>query len=656
MLPPSLNSTPYLVQSRLDEGSTYSLLLDIISHSPNGIVAYRALRDPSGQTITDYQTLLFNTRALEITGYTEAELRDKTLFDRQPDGRRFADQFRDVVDLGKTISWQYLNPRLGRWFEVECRRQGDGFFTVFRDITSLMEANQRNQEQAELLTLVLDISRSGLLVCEAVRDEQNEIVDFRLKLANEAAKATKPLGKAIEPGKLLSQIYPSTRKNGLFERYVRVVTTGEAFETVYHFPDLDEWYQIAVDKLGDGYVVSTVGLTEWKRTEQALRDQSRFLDQLVQTSPNGIVAYRSIRAPGDNQQPGPIIDFKAIFHNAAYESIFMEDTDSIRERTFRERQSTGQTTGLFERYVELVETGQPMRREHYYPHLNKWLDVSGARLDDGMLVVLFDITDRKAAELDRQEQARMLEKLNAELRQSNQALEQFAYVASHDLQEPLRKIQAFGGILTDQFSAALGSEGEDVVRRMQAASARMNSLIRDLLTYSRLSAKGETRVSVAADDIIREVLVDLETALRDTKANIQVGPLPVLKGNPLQLRQLFQNLVSNALKFHKPGEPPRVTITSRPPTPEKLAELGLPTSRSWATLTVSDEGIGFDEKYSQRMFELFQRLQGRSQYTGTGIGLAIAKRVVENHGGAITAHSQPGQGAQFTVFLPAVGS
>ncbi|WP_460637348.1 sensor histidine kinase [Larkinella harenae] len=238
-----------------------------------------------------------------------------------------------------------------------------------------------------------------------------------------------------------------------------------------------------------------------------------------------------------------------------------------------------------------------------------------------------------------------------ELHRSNQELSEFAYMASHDLQEPLRKIQSISILLQEQFAAEMPPKAYDMVQRMQTAAERMHVLIRDLLSYSRLNTQHSFR-PVDLNKLVGEVLEDMDTTREKGGAQIQIQLLPTLNGNPLQLRQLFQNLLSNALKFIHPGQTPHVQIRSQI---VNIFDIPVPVRNrapSYLAISVEDNGIGFDERYHDRIFQLFQRLHSRDQYAGTGIGLTICKKVAEMHGGAIAARSLPGQGATFTVYLP----
>jgi len=256
-----------------------------------------------------------------------------------------------------------------------------------------------------------------------------------------------------------------------------------------------------------------------------------------------------------------------------------------------------------------------------------------------------EVEERKAAE----EQVRAVA---AELGRSNEELEKFAYVASHDLQEPLRKIQAFGDRLKTKCRDLLPDNGKEYVDRMQVAAGRMRRLIDDLLMFSRVATQRRPLVRVDLGKLVREVASDLDVRIAQTEGTVVIGGLPEVDADVTQMRQLFQNLIANALKFHRPGVPPVVEIAGEPvrrPPPGADAGEPVPMCR----VTVRDNGIGFDEKYRDRIFAVFQRLHGRDQYEGTGVGLAICRKIVERHGGTITAHSREGEGTTFVVDLPA---
>lgn len=235
-----------------------------------------------------------------------------------------------------------------------------------------------------------------------------------------------------------------------------------------------------------------------------------------------------------------------------------------------------------------------------------------------------------------------------ELQRSNRELEEFAFVASHDLQEPLRKIRAFGDRLQQKFSSELGETGSDYVLRMQAASGRMSALIDDLLSFSRVTTKQRPFVSVDLNEVMHRVLDDLDYAIEENNARIHIDPLPIIDADPSQMAQVFMNLIANSLKFHLLDVRPIVTVTCEVNVASPLID----DDRTWCCLRFSDQGIGFEAQYVERVFSLFQRLHGRDEYSGTGIGLALCRKIIERHNGTITAQSAPNEGAVFTIYLP----
>jgi light-regulated signal transduction histidine kinase (bacteriophytochrome) len=246
-----------------------------------------------------------------------------------------------------------------------------------------------------------------------------------------------------------------------------------------------------------------------------------------------------------------------------------------------------------------------------------------------------------------------LEVFAEQLQRSNRELQEFASIASHDLQEPLRKIQAFGDRLQRLSGNQLSAEGIDFLTRMQHAAARMRKLIDDLLAFSRLTTRAQEAAPVDLNVVAREVLEDLEGRLAQTGGRVELGTLPVIEADASQMRQLLQNLIGNGLKFHKPGESPTVKVSARSLANDPAAggaANGHPTNA--CELRIEDDGIGFDLKYLDRIFNVFQRLHGRNEYEGTGMGLAICRKIVERHHGQITAQSEPGRGATFILILP----
>ncbi|MEM1441130.1 MAG: ATP-binding protein [Verrucomicrobiota bacterium] len=253
-----------------------------------------------------------------------------------------------------------------------------------------------------------------------------------------------------------------------------------------------------------------------------------------------------------------------------------------------------------------------------------------------VLASVIDITERKRSDEALLRYAEDLERSNAEL-------DSFASVASHDLQEPLRKIRTMGGRLVDICEDSLDEKARDYLDRMIKASDNMHRLIRDLLSFSRVETKGQPFAVVALNESLADATSMLELAIEETHAKIEVEALPTIEADEAQMRQLFQNLVGNAIKFRREGVPPEIRISCQ------STKLG---KEDAIEIRVKDNGIGFDEKYKDRIFEIFQRLHGKNHFEGTGIGLAICKKIVERHRGVISALASPDSGAEFIFSLP----
>ncbi|MEP6990767.1 MAG: ATP-binding protein [bacterium] len=259
-----------------------------------------------------------------------------------------------------------------------------------------------------------------------------------------------------------------------------------------------------------------------------------------------------------------------------------------------------------------------------------------------ILLAIDDVTDRRTAE-------RALAVRSVELERSNKELEQFAAIAAHDLHEPLRKIRTYGDMLQKSPDALPTEAGRDHVQRMVHAATRMQALINDLLALARVSAP-QHMITLDARAIVRDVLVDLESTRTAAGATVDVGDLPHVQGDPTMLRQLFQNLIANAIKFHRPGVAPIVQVTPYEPTERS------PSGASLVGICVTDNGIGFDQRHADIIFEPLERLHGRSEYPGSGMGLALARRIVQRHGGSIRAEGVAGRGSIFHVTLPSAPS
>jgi PAS domain S-box-containing protein len=260
------------------------------------------------------------------------------------------------------------------------------------------------------------------------------------------------------------------------------------------------------------------------------------------------------------------------------------------------------------------------------------LSLSSAESPPALLAIMQDISERKQVQEELLASAQRLER-------SNQELQSFAHIASHDLQEPLRKVQLFSSRIEEKYADLIDSDGKEYIQRMQNAVQRMQAMINDLLKYARLSDMEQQLELVDLNSVLQEVIGDLEVQIEQVQGTLQFDALPIVPAYPIQMYQLFQNLLSNAFKYHQADLPPMVKITCE----------YLPKQ---CCIVVEDNGIGFPPESSERIFGFFQRLHGRSEYRGNGIGLAICRKIMDNHAGTIRAESEPGRGSKFIVTLP----
>jgi light-regulated signal transduction histidine kinase (bacteriophytochrome) len=278
--------------------------------------------------------------------------------------------------------------------------------------------------------------------------------------------------------------------------------------------------------------------------------------------------------------------------------------------------------------------------EHVFPHIGRKIMMLNARLvshePDAPHVILLAIEDVTARRLSE----RLLAAQRLELERSNAALNEFAFVASHDLQEPLRKILSFGERLDHAAGSRLDGDARHYLERMLDAASRMRTLITDVLAYSQIATSAAPFVPTELGEIAQEVVADLKTSIDDVGGRVEVGPLPVIDVDAVQMRQLLQNLLGNALKFRRKDVAPLVQLRAST------------DGNGFCAITVTDNGIGFRPEYGEKIFRMFERLHARTQYPGTGIGLAICRKIVERHGGTIAATSIVGQGTTFNVTLP----
>lgn len=642
----------------------------IFETAPVCIVSYRAIRNEA-HAIVDFKPLRVNREALTACGHTRETIMGSTLLGLFPLFRDSAllNDYLTVVQSGENRRNDHYIPGLGGWFDVSVSCIApDELAVVFIDINSRKEAELMRQQQAELLTQISQSMQMAVSSHLPIRDENGHIVDFQYIYFNDKAKEWLPVPWEAVIGQTVRTMQFAANVDQTIARLARVVETGESEQFDATIADGRVFYNI-IARSGEGTVSTFIDVTEQRKSEQRILElkaisdqQTALLQSILDSSLTAISCYDAIL-----DEQGKAIDFRFVLANQTTFDILGTTAHELYGKTIIELNPALMGSAVLDTYTRVYETGQPLVIERQA--WGRFFYVSMVKFGKGVLSSAIDITENRRYR-------EQLEAANLALKQSNANLQSFAYVASHDLQEPLRKIRSFGDLLLNEYGPLLPENGQDMLRRMQAAAERMSNLIQDLLSLSRLTTLHATFAVVDLNTLLAEVLTDLETVVDETGAIIERCALPTVPGDQLQLRQLFQNLLSNALKFRQPDRSPHVRIHLRQvkaqevpaglltytatgdPTPingiPAPVQAGGPV-KLFHAITITDNGIGFDaERYGETIFGAFQRLHGRKgNFVGTGIGLAIAKKVVENHYGGIVARSREGEGAAFTVYLPA---
>ncbi|GAA4397697.1 hypothetical protein GCM10023187_07450 [Nibrella viscosa] len=622
------------------------LLRAVINNSLNGLMHCEAIRNEAG-SIVDFRINIHNQSMTGLTGVpgSTARVNTFTALDPYVISSGLLAGYSRVADTGEPLRVSYYYEPIDRWLDVSAAKLDDGIVVSLVDITMARQAVREKKQNAEWLAKLYNSSINGIVILRAVRNEQGQIIDLVYQQINRVAERILGYTADFIIGRQILEMFPAVKTTGVFDQYVHTIETGEHKRVELHYPfdGLQVWFDLSFQKLEDGIVISFLDITPIKQASVRLAQQAQLLNSILDGSLSAILWLTAIR-----NEAGAVEDFRIETANQAASQLLKTPLDGLIQQRVLPLFPGVFSAGLFDRFRRVLEINQAERFEQAYQAdgLNGWYDASVTKLDDGVVLTIQEITDKKLAQLQ-------LEESVQRLKRSNENLEQFAYVASHDLKEPLRKISAFGDVLQNQFGHELSSQGQDLIRRMQQAADRMNALIRDLLSYSRLATQPKSFDLVNLQDVVQDVLTDLEQVIREKEADIHVADLPTVVGDRSQLGQLFQNLLSNALKFVAAGTIPRIQITC-----ETAAGEGLPTGAALSTgerywkIAVTDNGIGFDPKYADRIFEVFQRLHGRGHYEGTGVGLAISRKAAENHQGTITVDSRPGHGTTFYVYLP----
>lgn len=557
--------------------------------------------------------------------------------------------FCEVLQSGEMRSYEFAYPFEGKtlYFAARVMKFGAGLLIASENITDRKQAFLDAQRNTEFVHSVFDTNLIQMSALKAVRDpETGEIADFEITLANK--ELIRETGRTDLLGKRYLEEYPGVRQTRIFEQMVQVVQTGVPIQDEYYYPyeGFNKWYTSMFVKFHDGVVASNLDITQRKRAEEELYKNFSLLQYAEEMAHSGSWEYDIAKgvftwSAGMYElfgiQPGA-----AIRPSVLLRSVVKTDRPQAIDFVQNLRAGHRDTDHVFQvgsrGHIRHLRVSSRVDRNH-----------KGSPIK--VLGIVMDISAALKAERELRELNAMLQEQNRTLETKNNELASFAFIASHDLKEPLRKIMFFSNLLrTNTEIATMSVKGKTYLERMELAARRMSFLIDDVLALSRLQVYKEQSEWVDVQQVLTEVQSEWDDEIQRLHAEITVGEMPRMYSSKKYLRYLFNNLLGNALKFHAEGRVPKISIQSA--TAYHSFD-GL-EPRLYTVLRVADNGIGFDPEFSDKIFRIFERLHTQEEYPGSGIGLSICRKIMENLGGYITASGVPGAGAEFACFFPAV--
>lgn len=522
-------------------------------------------------------------------------------------------------------------------------------FSLLIFIFAFQKLNQNRKRIANTQAFLENILKSTdnvIVYYDPLKDSNGQILDFIIRYSNDAITGATGNQPEDLKGRKMSEVFPMLIENGIFDNLVKCIETNipQHIEKEYHqFKDHVQIFQSTAIRLGEGALLTSTDKTVEILSERKLK---RLNDRL-------------------SIQNAILNDAEALAKIGSYRWDLTTLQSTISDNYYRILDcEPGEMEFNYESYREVVhpndldiydEVVEQIRNKKEFLASNyriitkkgtvKYLKTIGHFENDLVVGLVQDVSEDFKSE-------QKLRKKNEDLIRSNKELESFNRVASHDLQEPLRKIQMFISRLSDAELGKLSEKSRGYFQKVSTSANRMQTLIKYLLSYSRINRTKDEFVKIDLDDVLEKVKDDLEDRIKEADVHIAIDNMPTLKAVPFQMEQLFNNLISNAIKYRRVDEESKIIIDCKKVSSEQIGGDFRTKAKQYYRISVMDNGIGFDQSNATKIFELFQRLHQKHEYFGTGIGLAICKKIVENHNGHIVAEGVLGDGSTFCVYLP----
>lgn len=639
-----------------------SNLRNMIAQAP---VAMAILMGP------DHIVEVANDRMYTLWGKPKEQMFNKPVFDELVDAGRegFAELLNNVYQTGERYTaygapvtlYRNNNKELAYiHFVYEAFREGDGItgvMVVAVDVTQEVIARKKLQESENKVRSLIESAPFPIGVYEGI--------EMRITMLNQSIIDVWGKGNNNLIGKTYMEVLPELEVQEIFPQLTDVFKTGKPFHARNERVDLvmngkleTFYFNYSFTPLydGDGNVYGVMNtaadVTDLNVAKLRLEQSEKNFRQMVKQSPVAMCIMlgpdHTVEIANDLMldlwgKPVESVMYRPIFDGLP--DARDQGLEALLDNVF----NTGEPVIANERPVNLIRNG---KEETVYQNFvyEPYRDASGEVV--GVLAITIDVTPQVLA---RHKIEEIVKQRTESLERKNAELSQFAYIASHDLQEPARKISTFIDSLERSLPTDIDDKAKLYIKKIDRASSRMLTLIRDVLTMSQLSSEEDSFKTVNLNTVFKEVLADYELLIEEKQCKVEVGELPTIPAIPIQMSQLFGNLVSNALKFSREDTPLLIKIIHSSLSSDNIDSLHLKRGVTYSRIDFIDNGIGFEQQNAAQIFNIFQRLHGRSEYEGTGIGLAICKKIVENHGGQIFATSALDTGATFTIILPITG-